>query len=85
MMKKKNRTGKKPVLNANTRTDVLALIEHICKSLKGSYGSLPPEITLQINPQDFATTAAELSDEQPVAQVKIFGATRAEPRATSRS
>lgn len=71
-MKKKNRTGKKPVLNANTRTDLLALIEEICKWLNGTYGPLPPEITLQVSPTDFATTAAELADEQLVARARTL-------------
>src|SRR3989304_9506611 len=71
-MKKKNRTGKKPVLNANTRTDLLALIDEICKWLNGTYGPLPPEITLQVSPTDFATTAPELPDEQLVAHARTL-------------
>lgn len=72
MMKKKTATGKKPVLNANTRTNLLALIEEICKWLNGSYGPLPSEITLQISPTDFATTAAELADKQLIVHAKTL-------------
>lgn len=69
-MKRKTPMKKKPVLDANTRTNLLALIEEICKWLNGSYGPLPSEITLQVSPMDLATTAAELADEQLVAHAK---------------
>jgi hypothetical protein len=72
MMKKKNWTGKKHVLNANTRTNLLALIKQICKWLNDSAGLLPAEITLQVSPTDFVTTAAGLADEQLVAHARTL-------------
>lgn len=71
-MRKKIPTGKRPVLNTDTRTNLLALVKEICKWLNGSHGPLPSEITLQINPTDFATTAVELSDDHLVAHAKTL-------------
>jgi hypothetical protein len=72
MMKKKTPTGKKPFLNPSTRTNLLALIEEISKWLRGSYGTLPSEITLQINPTVLVATAARLADKQLVAHAKTL-------------
>ncbi len=71
-MNRKTPRGKKPVRHPATQMTLLGLIQETCKWLNGSYETMPPEITLQINPTDFATRAADLSGEHLITHARTL-------------